>query len=112
MASEVPGRPSAGAGVGPGTMNASGSGLLERLSRWLMPAKLTTRLSPESVLARARERATRDGYQADQLQMVTHRKVNGRIVWHVSEPAIGAVLVVEIDDTDGDVKFIGRLPGR
>jgi hypothetical protein len=86
--------------------------VLERLSRWFRPVKLVPRLTSENVLALARARAASEGYDPDQLHMVTYREVDGRIVWHVSEPAIGAVLLVEIDDMDGGVRFIGRLPGR
>jgi hypothetical protein len=34
------------------------------------------------------------------------------MAWHVSEAAVGAVLLVEMHDQDGGVRFIGRLPGR
>jgi hypothetical protein len=112
MASEVSGWPSAGANVGAGTMSSSGSGIIERILRWFKPPKLAPRLSSESVLSIARSRAASEGYEADKLQMVTHREIDGRIVWHVSEAAIGAVLLIEVDDQDGDVRFIGRLPGR
>ena len=93
-------------------MSSSGAGTIDRILRWLKPAKVTPRLSSESVLSLARVRAASEGYEADKLQMVTHREIDGRIVWHVSEAAIGAVLLVEIDDEDGGIKFIGRLSGR
>jgi len=44
--------------------------------------------------------------------MVTHREVDGRIRWHVSEAAVGSVLLVEIDDESGTVNFIRRVSGR
>jgi hypothetical protein len=44
--------------------------------------------------------------------MVTHREVDGRIRRHVSEVAVESVLVVEIDDESGTVKFIRRVSGR
>jgi hypothetical protein len=112
MGSEISGWPSTGANVGTGTMSSSGAGTIERILRWFKPAKLTPRLSSEGVLSIARSRAATEGYDADKLQMVTHREIDGRIVWHVSEAAIGAMLLVEVDDQDGDVRFIGRLPGR
>jgi hypothetical protein len=83
--------------------------VIERILRWFKPPKLAP---SEGVLSIARSRAASEGYDADKLQMVTHREIDGRIVWHVSEAAIGAVLLVEVDDQDGDVRFIGRLPGR
>ena len=90
-------------------MSSSGAGTIDRLLRWLKPANVTPRLSPESVLSLARARAASAGYEADKLQMVS---IDGRIVRHVSEAAIGAVLLVEIDDEDGGMTFIGRLSGR
>ena len=84
---------------------------IERILRWFKPPKLAPRVPSEGVLSIARSWAASEGYEADKLQMVTHREIDGRIVWHVSEAAIGAVLLIEVDDQDGDVRFIGRLPG-
>jgi hypothetical protein len=93
-------------------MNLVSAGLFERLTRLFRPAKRVPRLSSESALALARSRAASEGYDPEKLQMVTHREVDGRLQWHVSEAAVGGVLLVEIDDENGGVNFIGRLPGR
>jgi hypothetical protein len=89
-----------------------GAGILARLRRWVYPDQREPRLSSDVVLALARSQAASEGYDPHQLQMVSHREVDGRIVWHVSEAATGGVLLVEIEDEDGRVRSIGRLQGR
>lgn len=112
MGSEVSVWAGTGTDVGAGTMSLAAVGLLQRLSRWFKPVKLIPRLSSEQVLSLARARAASEGYDAEKLHVVTHRDVDGRIIWHVSEAAIGAVLLVEVADAEGEVTFIGRMPGR
>jgi hypothetical protein len=93
-------------------MNLVTARIFERLTRLFRPAKRVPRLSSESGLALARARAASEGYDPDKLQMVTDREVDGRIQWHISEAAVGGVLLVEIDDENGSANFTLRLPGR
>jgi hypothetical protein len=72
----------------------------------------TPRLSAANALDVARARATLEGHDPLTLQVVTHREVDGRILWHVSEAAVGSVLLVEIDDESGTINVIRRVSGR
>ena len=46
---------------------------------------------------------------ARELTMATRALKNGRIVWSVSEPAIGSVLVVDVDDETATVINVRRV---
>lgn len=39
-------------------------------------------------------------------------EVNGRLVWFVAEPAIGSILIAQVDDATGEVSDLHRRPGR
>jgi hypothetical protein len=44
--------------------------------------------------------------------MITHKMVDGRLFWYVTEPAIGSVLIVEVDDEAAQATFVERYDGR
>jgi len=98
--------------MGRGSVKGAAAAFLGRVARWFGSSAATPRLSAAHALELARARATSEGYDPQTLQMVTHREVDGRIRWHVSEAAVGSVLLVEIDDESGTVNFIRRAPGR
>jgi hypothetical protein len=93
-------------------VNGVAAAILGRVARWFKSSTATPRLSAATALDLARAKAMSEGYDPQALQMVTHREVDGRIRWHVSEAAVGSVLLVEIDDESGTVNFIRREPGR
>ena len=76
--------------------------LWQRLTGQVRPQ---TRLSDVEAIARAR--AAADEAYRERLTMTTLIEHSGKWVWHVSEPAIGRVYSVEIDDASGQVLRAG-----
>lgn len=64
-----------------------------------------TRLSEAQAIEQARA-AAEEAYRA-RLTMTSLIERSGAWVWHVSEPAIGRVYSVEIDDATGEVLRAG-----
>lgn len=82
------------------------AGLLRSLwQRLTGQLRLQTRLSDVEAMARAR--AAADEAYRERLTMTTLIGQSGKWVWHVSEPAIGCVYSVDIDDASGRVLRAG-----
>jgi hypothetical protein len=86
-------------------------GFYERLTRWLRGAKrpvLVSKLSESETIQIAQAAASADP-DARALTLATSAIRDGRIVWSVSQAAIGNVLVVEVDDETGTVVSVRRV---
>jgi uncharacterized membrane protein YkoI len=82
------------------------AGLLRSLwQRLIGQVRPHTRLTGVEAIARAR--AAADEAYRERLTMTTLIEHDGTWVWHVSEPAIGRVYSVEIDDASGQVLRAG-----
>jgi len=85
--------------------------LTNRLMAWLRGTVIdapAARLSESQAIEIARAAAFPEWGQR-QLTMATRAVKDGRIIWSVSEPAIGSVLVVDIDDVTASAVAIRRV---
>jgi hypothetical protein len=86
----------------------------DRLIAWLRgtgaPSPVSN-LSESQAIQIAQAAAAATG-KTGSLTMATRHVRDGRLVWHVSEAAIGSVLVVDVDDETATVIAVRRVGVR
>lgn len=83
----------------------------EQLIEWLRGTKrpLSVAKLSEFEAIQIAQTAAAPNRDAPALTLATRAVKNGRIVWSVSEAAIGNVLVVEVDDETSNVVSVRRV---